>query len=156
MPFWVAGAQVRPAHLELNWRPPPVPSRGPARRASGARARQWSPRRLDRCIFSERQMRPATFVVLEIIFQGAMQPGLVEDHDMVQAFAANRTDESLDIGILSWAAGRSECPSIWRSAETCQHSSRQGHGADQTLTLYNILCVGPAHDRLRREASVGA
>src|ERR1700751_1977151 len=53
-------------------------------------------------------MRPATFVVLEIIFQDATQPGFMEDHDMVQAFAANRTDESLDIGVLPWAAGRSE------------------------------------------------
>ena len=45
-----------------------------------------------RCTFFERQMRPATFVVLEIIFQDAMQqPGLMEDHDMVQAFAADRT-----------------------------------------------------------------
>ena len=53
-------------------------------------------------------MRPATFAVLEIIFQDATQPGFMEDHDMVQAFAANRTDESLDIGVLPWAAGRSE------------------------------------------------
>ena len=43
----------------------------------------------DRCIFFKRQMRPATLVVLEIIiFQDATQPGLIEDHDMVQAFAA--------------------------------------------------------------------
>ena len=59
----------------------------------------------DRCIFFERQMHPATFVVLEIIFQDATQPGLMEDHDMVQAFAAERTDESLDIGVLAMGCG---------------------------------------------------
>jgi hypothetical protein len=62
----------------------------------------------DRCIFFKRQMRPATFVVLEIIFQDATQPGFIQDDHVIQAFPANRADQSLNVGVLPWTAGCSE------------------------------------------------
>ena len=54
----------------------------------------------ERCIFFERQMCTATFVVIEIVLEDSTQPGLMEDNDVVQAFAPNGTDEPFDIGIL--------------------------------------------------------
>ncbi len=69
-------------------------------------------RRLDgsaaRCIFFERQMGTATFVILEIILEDSTQPGLMEDNDVVQAFAPNGTDKPLNVGILPRALGRSQ------------------------------------------------
>ena len=44
-------------------------------------------RSAERCIFFERQMRTATFVVIEIILEYSAQPSLMEDNDVVQAFA---------------------------------------------------------------------
>src|SRR5258708_38606739 len=62
-------------------------------------------RSAERCIFFERQMRTATFVVIEIILEYSAQPSLMEDNDVVQAFAPNGTDETLNVGILPRALG---------------------------------------------------
>ena len=68
--------------------------------------------RLDRSavrrIFFKRQMRSALFVVFEIVLQDSTQPGLIEDNEVVQAFAPNGTDESLDIGVLPRALRRNQ------------------------------------------------
>src|SRR2546429_3070252 len=39
-------------------------------------------------------------VVFEMQLQDATQPSFIQDDDVVQALAANRTDQALDIGIL--------------------------------------------------------
>jgi hypothetical protein len=53
-----------------------------------------------RAIPSERQMRAKTVVLLEITGQDAHQMLLVQDHHMIQAFAADTPDEPLHVGIL--------------------------------------------------------
>src|SRR2546429_7561265 len=57
-------------------------------------------RSADGRIFFERQMRTASFVVFEIRLQDATQAWFIQDDAVVQALAANRSDQSLDIGIL--------------------------------------------------------
>jgi predicted nucleic acid-binding protein len=39
-------------------------------------------------------------MVLKILRQDATQVMLVKDHDVIQSFAADRADETLDIGVL--------------------------------------------------------
>jgi len=56
-------------------------------------------RSADRGIFFEGEVGSVSFVVLEVVFQDSTQPSFIEDHDMVKAFAANRTDKPLDIGV---------------------------------------------------------
>src|SRR5438105_10898626 len=61
-------------------------------------------RKLDRSadgrIFFERQMRTASFVVFEIILQNPAQPGLMENNDVIQAFATDGAHQSFRKGIL--------------------------------------------------------
>ena len=66
-------------------------------------------RRLDgasiRAVFVERQMRAGALIVVEIRGKDAAQIVLVDHNYMVQALAANRADDPLDIRILpgrSW------------------------------------------------------
>jgi len=47
-------------------------------------------------------MRPSSMVVIDIRGQDAAQMVLVEDHEVVETFAPDRTDHSLDVGILPW------------------------------------------------------
>jgi hypothetical protein len=54
----------------------------------------------DGCIFSERQMRAASFIVFEIVFQYPAQPGLMENDDVIQAFAPNGTNQAFRVGVL--------------------------------------------------------
>jgi hypothetical protein len=63
-------------------------------------------RSADRRIFVQREVRSRIFVVLEIVFQDAAQSGFIEDDDVVQAFATNRTEQPLDIRIWPGAPRR--------------------------------------------------
>ena len=60
--------------------------------------RLYRPR--NRSILVERQMSARPLVVFEIQLQVMTQPSFIQDDDVVQALAANRSDQSLDIGIL--------------------------------------------------------
>ena len=69
-------------------------------------------RKLDRSadgrIFFERQMRTASFVVFEIILQNPAQPGLMENNDVIQAFATDGAQQSFRKGILPRRSRRSQ------------------------------------------------
>ena len=60
----------------------------------------------DRRIFFERQMRAASFVVIEIAIQDPAQSGAMANNDVIQAFAPNGTDQALRVGVLPRALGR--------------------------------------------------
>ena len=51
-------------------------------------------------IFFERQMRTASFVVFEIILQNPAQSGVMENDDVIQAFATDGAHQSFRKGIL--------------------------------------------------------
>ena len=53
-----------------------------------------------RAILVERQMRASALVIVDIRGQDAAQMALVEDHDVIQAFATDRTDHALDVRVL--------------------------------------------------------
>ena len=57
-----------------------------------------------RAILGERQMRSGVMIVVEIGRQDAAQVGFIEDDDVIETLAADRTDEALDIGVLPWGA----------------------------------------------------
>ena len=61
----------------------------------------------DRCVLFQRQMRPTTLVVFEVALQNSTQPSLMEDNDVIQAFAPNGANQPFDIGILPRTLGRS-------------------------------------------------
>jgi hypothetical protein len=45
-------------------------------------------------------MRASSLVIVDVGGQDAAQMALVEDHHVIQAFAANRTDLALDVTVL--------------------------------------------------------
>src|SRR3977135_3520538 len=51
-------------------------------------------------ILVQREMRPAVGVILKIRRQRAAQAQSIEDDDVIETFAADRADDSLDIGVL--------------------------------------------------------
>src|ERR1700681_1415640 len=51
-------------------------------------------------------MRLAVVVILKVCRQHSAQVTLIEDDDVIEAFAADRADDALDIGVLPW---RSRC-----------------------------------------------
>ena len=51
-------------------------------------------------ILIEREMCAGSVVVVDIRGQDAAQMALVEDHDVIQTLAANRTDHALDVRVL--------------------------------------------------------
>ena len=51
-------------------------------------------------------MRAGALVVVDVRRQDAAQMALVEDHDVIQTFAANRADHALDIAVLPRGAWR--------------------------------------------------
>jgi hypothetical protein len=55
----------------------------------------------DRAIFFEREMRSGTLVVVDVRGHYATQVALVEDNYVVETFAANRTDDPLDVSVGS-------------------------------------------------------
>src|SRR5712692_10540155 len=59
-----------------------------------------------RTILVEREMSAGALVVVEVRGQDATQMALVEDHEVFQTLAANRTDHALDVSILPGCAWR--------------------------------------------------
>src|SRR6266481_3975931 len=57
-------------------------------------------------ILVERKMSASELVVVDIRGQDAAQMALVEDHDVIQTLAANRTDHALDVRVLPRQAWR--------------------------------------------------
>jgi hypothetical protein len=53
-----------------------------------------------RAVLVEREMRSGIMVILKIGRQYATQVTLVEDDNVIQAFTADRTDETLGVRIL--------------------------------------------------------
>ena len=59
-----------------------------------------------RRVLTEREMRAAIVIVIDVRSQDTPQRSLVEDDHMVQALTANGTDQSLRVRILPWAPRR--------------------------------------------------
>ncbi len=51
-------------------------------------------------VLVEREMRSGVMMILKIARQHAAQVTLVEDDNVIETFTADRTDETLDVGIL--------------------------------------------------------
>src|SRR5713101_6455162 len=51
-------------------------------------------------------MRPRSVVVFDVGQKDTTQMALVEDHDVVEAFATDRTDHALDVRVLPGRAWR--------------------------------------------------
>jgi hypothetical protein len=51
-------------------------------------------------VLVEREMRSGVMMILKIARQDASQVMFVEDDNVIQAFSADRTDETFDVGIL--------------------------------------------------------
>ena len=53
-----------------------------------------------RAVLAEREVRSCVVMVLKIAQQYPAQVALIEDDDMIQTFPADRTDETLSVGVL--------------------------------------------------------
>jgi hypothetical protein len=53
-------------------------------------------------VLAEREVRSGVMMILKIARQDAAQMTLVEDHNVIQTFSADRTDQTLDIWVLPW------------------------------------------------------
>src|SRR2546428_2014760 len=62
----------------------------------------------DRCIPLQREMGTRDVVVVDVALQDAPEVLLAEDDQVVQAFAPDRADDSLGIGVLPGRLGRGE------------------------------------------------
>ena len=51
-------------------------------------------------IFAEGQVSPGFQIVLDVGVQHATQPALIPDDDVIKAFAANRSEQALRVGVL--------------------------------------------------------
>jgi len=51
-------------------------------------------------VLVEREMRSGVMMILKIARQDAAQVTLVEDDNVIQTFTADRTDETLGVGVL--------------------------------------------------------
>ena len=51
-------------------------------------------------ILAQREMRAASVVVLKICRQHTAQVTLIEDDNVIEAFATDRADDAFDIGVL--------------------------------------------------------
>jgi hypothetical protein len=90
-------------------------------------------RSADGCILFERHMRAAPFVVYKIILQDPTQPGLMENDNVIQAFAPDGTDESFGVGILPRTLRCRQdfvdAHPFWPPQRTCPHNSGRGRAA---------------------------
>ena len=53
-----------------------------------------------RTVLVEREMRSGPMIVLNVGRQDASQMTLVDDDDVIKAFAADRANDALDLGVL--------------------------------------------------------
>jgi len=53
-----------------------------------------------RAILVERKMSAGALVVVDVRGQDAAQMALIEDHDVIQTLATDRTDYTLDVSVL--------------------------------------------------------
>src|SRR5208282_5985932 len=66
----------------------------------------WHNRARVGAILVERKMRAGALVIVDVRGQDAAQMALIEDHDVIQTFATDRTDGALDVSVLP---GRAWC-----------------------------------------------
>src|SRR5258708_38566997 len=66
----------------------------------------WLDRARGGAILVECKMRPRSVVVFDVGGKDTTQMALVEDHDVVEAFATDRTDHALDVRVLPGRAWR--------------------------------------------------
>jgi hypothetical protein len=59
-------------------------------------------------ILCQREMRPASVVILKVCREHSAQVALVEDDDVIETFAADRADDAFDVGILPWRSRRGD------------------------------------------------
>src|SRR5678815_390917 len=53
-------------------------------------------------------MRPTMVVILKVCRQHSAQVTLIEDDDMIETFAADRSDDAFDISVLPWRTRRGD------------------------------------------------
>ena len=64
------------------------------------RRRLYGPRL--RTILGWRELRAASVVVLKVCRQHSAQVTLIEDDDVIEAFAVDGANDALDVGVLPW------------------------------------------------------
>ena len=53
-----------------------------------------------RSVFAQREVSPRTLVILEVGSENSPETGFIQHNDVIQTLAANRSDQSLDVGVL--------------------------------------------------------
>jgi hypothetical protein len=89
-------------------------------------------------IFIERQMRPRFQVVLDVGTQHAAQSTRVGDNDVIEALAANGSDQPLGVRVLPWRA--------WRCEDflDADRRGRGGPGMERRISIVDqITCLVP-------------
>src|SRR5262249_32454462 len=86
-------------------------------------------------------MRSRVMVILKIARQHAAHMTLAQDNDVIQAFTADRTDQSLDIRILPGRSRRGDDLSKW-----CDPAGEhmETSGVDPNKCPYPIEAAGSA------------
>jgi hypothetical protein len=64
-------------------------------------------RESEQSLSSDKRVRDS-MIVVEVPREDAAQMARVDDHEVIQTFATNRTDHPLDISVLPRCAGRSD------------------------------------------------
>src|SRR5713101_9779729 len=77
-------------------------------------------------------MRAGALVIVDIRGQDATQVALVEDHDVIETLAANRTDHTLDARVLPrrGAVMTSVIPIASIDCGSTRHTTRRDRAAD--------------------------
>ncbi len=80
---------------------------------------------LERRVPIQRQVRSCVMIVVEVRPKNSQQVPFIENHEMIKAFAMDRSDESLDVRRLPWRT-------------VCDHDLLDTHVLD---TLPEVLAV---------------
>ena len=70
------------------------------RERDGSSYPAWLDRARVRTILVKRKMRAGALVIVDVRVENSAQMALIEDQDVIQALAANRTDRALDVSVL--------------------------------------------------------
>ena len=70
--------------------------------------RGWLNAPRNRCIPLQGEMRPGLVVMEDVLVEDPPEMVLVENDEMVEAFSADRPDDSLGVGVLPGGLGRGE------------------------------------------------